>query len=259
MKIGRSNSLLLIALSLIAALILTACEFRIHANLMIDEDESGTLSLEISMDEELAALAGGNFGSQLAIGEDMVPAGWTAEVISDDGYEGILATTGFDSFDQLDERLARLADEAGTTETPLPTEFIGGISPSREDDTFLFRLVIPEEGLIGEGLEQSPIPLDIGMLDEVFDIRFTLTLPGEIVTNNADVVTGQNLMWDISLTDSGRVLEAESQLPGSGRDMIIVWGAVVLALLVVGYLVFKLRRRRRVVAPDPPEGASESS
>ena len=260
MKRGRSNGLL-IALSLIAALMLTACEFRIHANLVIDEDESGTLALKLSMDEELASLVGGDFGSQLAIGEDMVPDGWNAEVISGEGQEGILASTDFDSFDQLDERLVGLADEADTTGTPLPTGFMSGISPTRDDDTFLFRLVIPEdtEGLIGEGLDESPIPLDLGMLDEVFDIRFTLTLPGEIVTSNADVVTGQNLMWDISLTDSGRVLEAESQLRGSRQGMIIVWAAVVLAVVVAGYIVVKVRKGRRAVASDPPEGSSEEN
>ena len=258
-KRSRSNTLL-VALSLIGALVLTACEFRIHANLVIEEDESGTLEVELSMDQELAGLAGGGFGGELAIGEDLVPAGWTAEVISGGEYEGIRASADFESLDQLRQRLDDLAGETGTTGAPLPG-FLSDISPTREDDTFLFHLVIPEEaeGLIGEGLEESPIPLDLGMLDEVFDIRLTLVLPGEIVTTNADVVTGQTLVWNLSLADTGRVLEAESKLPGSGPGMIIVWAAVALALVVVIYIVVKIRGRRRAAARDPSEGRPPAS
>ena len=255
MKIHSSNALL-VALSLIAALVLTACEFRIHADLVIGEDETGTLSVELSMDQELAALAGGGFGGELAIGEDMVPSGWTAEVVSDGEHEGIRASTNFESLDQLRQRLDDLATETAATDTPLPG-FISEISPTREDDTFFFHLVIPDEveGMIAEGLQQSPIPIDIGMLDEVFDIRLSLVLPGDLVANNADIVTGQYLVWNISLADSGRVLEAESQLPGEGSGMIIVWAAVVLALVIAGYIVVKLRGRRRAAAPDPAEGS----
>ena len=241
---------------LIAALVLAACEFRIHADLVIEEDESGTLSVELSMNEELAALAGGNFGGELSIGEDLVPSGWTAEVVSDSGFEGIRASTAFASLDELGRRLGELADGTGADGTPLPA-FLADISPTREGDTFHFRLLIPAEaeGLIGQGLEGSPIPIDLGVLDEVFDIRLSLVLPGDILTTNADVVTGQTLVWDISLTDSGRVLEAESQLPGPDRSRFVVWGAIALALVVVAYMVVKLRRRRPAAAPDPANGS----
>ena len=239
-------------LALIVALLLSACEFRIRADLMIEADESGTLSVEMSMDEELAALAGGDFGGELAIGEEMVPSGWTAEVLSDGGYEGIRASTNFGSLAELQQRLGEFAEGTGTADTPL-LAFLADISPTRDEDTFRFSLLIPEEveGMIGEGLQQSPIPIDLAVLDEVFDIRLSLVLPGDILSNNADLVSGQTLAWEISLTDSGRVLEAESQLPGPDRTMWIAVGAVVLALLVVVYLVLKLRRRRRIPDPDP--------
>ena len=259
MKLVTGN-ILLPALLGIVALLLTACEFRIHATLVIEEDESGTLSLELSADEELVRLAGGPFGGELDIGEDMVPGGWTAEVVAGDGYEGIRGSTDFESFDQLEQRLAGLADAGDAEATSLETGFISAVSLAREDDTFVFRLVIPEdtESLIGEGLEQSPIPLDLGILDQVFDIRFALVLPGEIVTSNADVNTGESLIWNISLTDSGRVLEAESELPGSEERMYIVWGAVALALVVVVYIVFKLRKRRKPAGRDRSLDASDS-
>ena len=234
-------------LALVSVLLLAACEFRIRADLVIAEDESGTLSVELSMDEELAALAG-SFGGELSVGEEIVPAGWTAGSVTDEGYEGVRASTGFGSLDELGRRLGELAEGTGTADTPL-LAFLSDMSPTREEDTFRFRLLIPEEvaAMIGEELQQSPIPIDLAVLDEVFDIRLSLVLPGDVLSSNADVVTGQTHVWDISLTDSGRVLEAESQLPGPDRTRWIVLGAVVAALLVVIYLVAKSRGRR----PDP--------
>lgn len=248
---GRRN--LIPVMSLIAALLLAACEFRIHADLVILEDETGTFSVEMSMDEQLAALAGGDFGGELAIGEDLVPEGWTAEVVSGEGYEGIRARTAFESLDQLRDWLGRLA--GGAEASPLPA-LLSDMSPTREDDTFRFRLVVPTEveGLLGEGLEQSPVPIDLAMLDDVFDIRFALALPGEIVSHNADADTGQALVWNISLGDAGRVLEAESQIPRSGSTMIVLWVLIGLALVVAGYTAVRFLARRRA-QENPPDRA----
>jgi len=238
-------------LVLVSILLLTACEFRIRADLVIAEDESGTLSVELAMDEEIATLAG-SCGGELAIGEEIVPSGWTAELVSDEGYEGIRASTDFGSLDQLEQRLGELAEGTGTADTPL-LAFLADISPTREEDTFRFQLLIPKEveEMIGEGLQASPIPIDLALLDEVFDIRLSLVLPGDLLSSNADVETGQTLVWDISLTDSGRVLEAESKLPGPDRTRLLVLGIVVVALVVVVYFVARLRKRRRTVDPGP--------
>lgn len=259
MKIGWRSTPLPVLL-LVATLVLAACEFRIHADLVIEDDETGTLSVELSMDEELAALAGSGFGGVVAIGEDMVPSGWAAELVSEGGYEGIRSSTGFESLDDLRGRLEDLVDETGTAGTPLPA-FLSDISPTRDGDTFIFRLVIPEavEDLIGAGLEESPIPVDLAMLDSVFDIRLTMVLPGDLLTNNADVVTGETLIWNVSLTDAGRVLEAESELPGPERTRFILWGAVALALVIAAYIVVKLRKRRRAAVPDRAQGPPVSS
>lgn len=241
-------------LALISVLLLAACEFRIHADLVIEEDESGTLSVELSMDEELAALTG-SFGGELTVGEEIVPAGWTAELVTDEGYEGIRALTDFGSLGELELRLGELAEGTGTADTPL-LAFLADISPTREEDTFRLHLLIPEEveAMIGEELQQSPIPIDLAVLDEVFDIRLSLVLPGDLLSSNADVVTGETLVWDISPADSGRVLEAESKLPGPDRTWWIVLGAAVLALLLLVFFVVKLRKDRST--PDPGQAGT---
>lgn len=251
-----ANRVLLVLLAVALALVLGACEFRIHADLVIEEDESGTFSLELSLDEELAALAGGDFENELAIDDEMVPDAWAVEVVSEDGYEGVRATVAFNSLSELVALLDELAADGAAGEGELPV-FLTDILPTRVDDRFMFRLSIPDnmDGFLGEDLAESPIPMDLGMLDSVFDIRLTLVLPGEIVSSNADVVTGETLIWNLSLTDGGRILEAESRLPDDGNPFI-VWGAVALGVIValaLAIMIFKGRRSAASEADEPDE------
>ena len=273
------------ALLTVCALVLTACEFRIHTDLVIEEDGSGVLSLEMSVDDQLAGLAESGMGMDMMdmgeieimgegegpielIDDGWVPDGWTIEVVSDD-YQGIRASTEFDDQDGLEERLRDLAENGADTPIPMTTGaggMLSGMSLGQEGDVLVFELEIPEqsdallEGM--EGMEDDPA-LDLSVLDEVFDIRLTLTLPGEIVAErtNADLITGQTLVWNLSMDDGGRVLEAQSQLPRSGASMIIVWAVAALALAAAVYLVIDRRRRQAAAAPaasespDPAEAA----
>ena len=246
MKIGSGRFRLLL-LSMVGALLLTACELRIFADLVIEADESGTFSVELSVDDALASLAGAEFGGELPLGEDMFPDGWGIAVVSEDGYEGIRATVPFGSLAGLQEVLLGLAATEGQSTDLGLLDFLADGLPTREGDTFRFSLTIPAgvEGLLGEGLAESPIPLDLGMLDQVFDIRISVMLPGEIVSHNADLHTGNLVVWNLSLSDSGRTLEAESRLQASGVHMAIVWVAVAAALIILIVLVVMVRSRRR--------------
>ena len=246
MKIGSGRFRLLL-LSMVGALLLTACELRIFADLVIDEDESGTFAAELSMDDALASLVGAELGRELPDGEDMFPDNWSIAVVSEDGFEGIRATVPFGSLTGLREVLLGLAATEGQFAELGVLDFLAAGLPTREGDTFRFTLTIPAglEGLLGEGLAESPLPVDLGMLDQVFDIRLSVMLPGEIVSHNADLHTGNLLVWNLSLTDSGRTLEAESQLRGPGVHMAIVWVAVAAALIILIVLVVMVRSRRR--------------
>ena len=270
MKEKRRN-IGLAALLAVCALVLAACEFRIHTDLVVEEDGSGVLSLEMSVDDQLAGLAESGMGMDMDMGEgegsvgqliddEWVPDGWTIEVVSGD-YQGIRASTEFDDLDGLEQRLADLAVMDGV-DIPMTTGAGGmltsGMSLAQEGDALVFRLVIPDQSdALFEGMEgmEGDFPVDLSMLDDVFDLRFTLTLPGEIVAErtNADLITGQTLVWNLALDDGGRVLEAQSQLPRSGASMIIVWAIVALALAAAVYLVIDRRRRQAAAAPAAPE------
>lgn len=270
MKEKRRN-IGLAALLTVCALVLAACEFRIHTDLVVEEDGSGVLSLEMSVDDQLAGLAESGMGMDMDMGEgegpvgqliddEWVPDGWTIEVVSGD-YQGIRASTEFDDLDGLEQRLADLAVMDGV-DIPMTTGAGGmltsGMSLAQEGDALVFRLVIPDQSdALFEGMEgmEGDFPVDLSMLNDVFDLRFTLTLPGEIVAErtNADLITGQTLVWNLALDDGGRVLEAQSQLPRSGASMIIVWAIVALALAAAVYLVIDRRRRQAAAAPSAPE------
>ena len=256
------------ALLAACALILTACEFRVHTDLVIEEDESGVLSLELSVDDQLAELAESGMGMDMEeavgeggegigelIGEEWVPDGWTIESVSGD-YQGIRASIEFENFDQLRGRMAGLSGMEGV-DIPMSTGMLSDISLERDGNVFMFRLAIPEqpEDMFDGMTEDSPMPIDPAMLEDIFDIRFTLTLPGEIVADrtNADLTTGQTLVWNLSLDDDGRVLEAQSQLPGSGAGTIIVWAVAALVLAAAGYVWYDRRRRAAAVSSEEPE------
>lgn len=269
------------ALLMVCALVLTACEFRIHTDLVIEEDGSGVLSMEMSVDDQLARMAADGMGldsmgldsmdmdeamdeameEEFPIGqlidEGWVPDGWSIESVTGD-YQGIRASAEFDDLEGLEQALADLALTDGA-DIPMTTGMGGMMSDmslGREGDTLQFRLVLPEQpDNLFEGMEESPMPVDPAMLDEVFDLRFTLTLPGEIVAErtNADLITGQTLVWELSLDDGGRVLEAQSQLPGSGASMAIVLAVVALALAAAVYIVIDRRRRQAAAASAAPE------
>ena len=256
MKIGSGRFRLLL-LSMVGALLLTACELRIFADLVIEEDESGSVAVELSMDDALASLVGAEFDGELPIGEEMIPDGWDVAAVSDDGYEGIRATVPFESLTGLHELLSGLAATGDGLNGLGLLDFLAAGLPTREGDSFRFSLTIPEgvEGLLGEGLAESPLPVDLSMIDQVLDIRVSVMLPGEIVSHNADLHAGSLVVWNLSITDSGRTLEAESRLPQSGVGAAIVRVAVAAALIVVIVLVVMVAsRRRRIRSTEPGAG-----
>ena len=76
-----------------------------------------------------------------------------------------------------------------------------------------------------------------------------VSLPGTIVSNNADSVDGNTMTWNVRFEDEGRTLQAVSDVGGSGSSVPVL-GVVALVVAVVLGLALFLRRRR----PGTPTG-----
>lgn len=235
-------------------LALSACTVRVDIGVGVNEDESGTFSMFVGLDEEFQQLAqsGGedlNFTQAL---ED-VPEGWTAEEVSQDGFDGVKISTDFTSFDDLESKMTQLSQNGGGG---MGTDFLSNFGLTHEGDEFRFNVDVSglSEGL-GEALGaggggdalQGFSPDEI--LQELFEIRFLLTLPGKIVSNNADSVDGNTMIWNVGVADEGTTYEAVSTTGGGGAG--ILWGVLALVLVAaaaIGVIFFRRKQERDAVA-----------
>ena len=238
---------------LLLALGLSACTIRFDVGVDVNEDESGTFSLFMGFDEEFQQLAEQGGGEDLNITEGLedVPEGWSVEELTQDGFEGVKIGVEFDSFEELEQRLGQLND---TTDTGVGTDFLSGFGLTREGNEFRFKVDVSgldEEltGAIGEGggddLFSGIDPTSL--FEDLFEIRFRLTLPGEIGANNADLVEGNTLVWNVGLADEGGTYEAVSTT-GGGSTALLYGGIAIAAVAVVVVGATAIRRRRQEAA-----------
>lgn len=254
-----------IPILMILGLALSACTIRFDVAMTINEDESGTFALFIGFDEEFQQLmeqGGGEGGFELTEGLEDVPEGWNVEEVVEDGFEGMKVSSAFDSLDELDARLAELGD---TADTGVGTEFLGDFNLTHEGDDFRFEVDVSgldEEltGALGEqgGGDDLLSGIDPSTLfEDLFEIRFRLTLPGTIGANNADAVDGNTLTWNVDIADEGGTYEAVSSVGGSSSAFLVGAG-VAAAALVVGAGVVTVRRRRKESAVAAVTGTPSS-
>lgn len=283
MKKVRNRTLLPI-LSAALVLVLASCEVRVHTELMVEEDGSGVLSSETSIDDQLmrmAEMSGQEILPDEMLAEELLPGGgeWSIEPVTGE-YTGIRVSLAFDSLDdlraQLDDMTAAtggafdemlggegMAGSSDLADMAAGAGILSDFSLTRDGDAFVFRSAVPDTGaLMDEAMGDDSLPIDMSMLDDIFDARFTLTLPGEIVSSNADMVTGQTLIWELSLGGGARVMEARSEVPSSGAGMIIALAVALLVLAAIVYIALDRRRRRsaeEAAAPAEEDAAAEET
>jgi len=249
-----------IPLVIALALITSACQIRVDSLITVNGDESGTFGVVVAFDEEFRGLVEEQGGDlDLGPGVDALPAGWTEEAYSEDGFEGSLITASFSDFADLQRLMTELQsvdDGQGS-----PNSLFNNLVLARDGDDFRFeaRLEGIEEGFGDTGGDVSFEGADgAALFASLFDIRYLVSLPGSIGNNNADVVDGNTLIWSIGLTDDGRVLSATSSPGGFG-----IMPIVVVAALLVGIGAFVAMRRRsggeaEVVASEALAAAAEA-
>jgi hypothetical protein len=250
-----------VPLFLLLTLVLSACTIRFDVGLVVNEDESGTFTLFVGLDDELRELMEQGGGEALDITDQLsdVPEGWTVEEVTEDGFEGVRVATDYTSFDDLNAKLGEMSegDESGGLGGDLLSDF--DIAHEGDEYRFVADVSNVDEGLTGalddSGSEDLLGGLDpSSLLGDLFEIRFQLTLPGTINEHNADSVNGNTLTWNLDVTEEAGTLEASSTVGGSSSALLL-GGAAVAAVVVVGVGVTAVRRRKESVAVGVVEDA----
>lgn len=246
----RSPALARLLLLAACALVLSACQLRLAADVHIDADGAGTLELAIGLDEELATElvdAGmdleANLQETLAIAE-----GWevTEQDLDPAGGALVRLRTGFSDPAQL----ALVVEELGAALDP-------------EDGAWLDRLEleVAEDGtmeLSGRagvvppaipGASGTGIQLDADDLrrlleergDELVRADLRVTFPAQITSSDADQVDGRTATWRLPAGEI-RQISARSA-PPVDRTWAIAAGVAAVAAVVAAVTVVLLRRR----------------
>jgi hypothetical protein len=245
---------------LVIVMMVSACKIRFDVGATVNADESGTLSIVVAMDEELRQLSEGD--ADLTLGEEDVPAGWVVEEYVDGVFEGVRVSTTFSSLEELREQVAEIAEGTADSDEALP-EFISQIELTREGDVFTFMADLSglEDGLgsaVGGGGDSFGIDPS-AFLADLFEIRIVITLPGEIVSHNADVVAENTLTWNLSILDDGRVLEAESDAGTGSPGMVIALIVLVIVIAAVGYMVMMKRKEGESTAAASEDASTDNA
>ena len=225
------------------ALLVSACQIRIDVGVVVNEDETGTLTLVVALDEELREFSAQSGSDEFDIGE--IPDGWTAQDYSDGEFEGTQVSTMFTSLEDLRIQIESLAEET-SADGDETLDFLSQITLTKEGSTFTFSADLSglsdNLGTATEGAGADDFGIDsAALLADLFAIRVILTLPGEIVSHNADTVSENTLTWNLSIADEGRVIEARSKV---GGDIGPVIGIVVL-ILVLAVIAYMVSQRRK--------------
>lgn len=235
----------LLLFAVVAALALSACQVRVDQTTSLREDGSGRVGVIVAADEEfrqaISSFGGGGAENPFeATAAELGPEYEWSE-FSEDGFLGIQVTRDFADLAEYETIADDLGDLAGV-EFPFPELTMDG-------DNFSFVAEIPEfdeeafAGIgTGTGFDLSTLPLD-----DLFDIRVAVRLPGELTAHNGEAVaeTGQ-VVWDLGINSGPLTLTAESELSGFPWWIVAV-GAVALAL--IAFVVVRIVRKPRNASP----------
>lgn len=259
-----------IALLALLPLALAGC-FRVDLGITVNDDGSGTMTMLVAFDESLLSLmqglgdttdsAGGTADGDSApvdplamlggIDPSELPPGVTVEPYQEDEFVG--ATFTF-SFAATDDVAAAIEDAFAATDAGSPFGGEGGapleglILRKEDDGGWLFEAAVPSPAAGQDGLDASMAALLLG--DASFSVR--IRLPGEVVETNADERGADGeLIWHIDPAGDDRALMARTRPASGGSNALLVGGAVLATVLIVGGLGYWVRRRASASASAP--------
>lgn len=240
----------------LVALLATACEMRFYMDLTVEDDGSGTMAFDLTADGELRELTGGQMDiAELLNADPSQPC--DVEPLSDGDFQGARMTCPFASLEELmDDMIAPMGEDYDPT-MPQP---MSGFQLERDGDVFLLRMDATDINAsydLTSGFDGGDWDLDDPYADEApmdmssfLDIRFTATLPGEIISHNADFVDGAALTWSFPTAEPW--LMAESRVR-SGMSPIAIWFLIAVGVVVLVMIILRTMPKKPEQDPAPPD------
>jgi hypothetical protein len=235
----RKTLVLLAAVALLTA----ACKIETNFGAVINPDGSGTVIAELGFDDEAAELL--LSGEDPFEGNDLsaLPGAETSEERRGDMTYYIIEAP-FDDVSQLQDALVQ-NDNA----------LLSGFDVTVTEDR-----VTVSGTASGDELSSQAEGFDPAVFEESVSANIHITLPGRILSHNADQVDGNKLTWAVPLFGGDLNIQAESdptQEPagdGGGFPIWVIALIVVVALAAIAWFVLRGRSGTPAApaAPAPP-------
>jgi len=227
MIIGKYKKPGIIVILLAMIFLLSGC-MKMHINIIWNEDNTGLVEMTMGIDSSMLSMMGASEDDiRSELSGSMSEEGFTISDYSDDKYVGIIATM------QIDDVTKGVGDSAGDLSFRFSED--GGVK------TYTVSGRIDNSDMMGDasGMEEMGMSMD----DIDMDIKFTITMPGKIVSHNATEQKGNTLIWDI--TSGSASIQATSEAGGSDFMSILMWilfgvgivmflGAVLIIIMKAG-------------------------
>lgn len=227
---------------------------RTWFDINVEEDGSGTFEVTMAFDEEFQALMEQesdeeidwtdpesweeNEGSGFSPGD--FPEGAEIRPYTEDDFEGFTVTVPFASLEEFDEMVGEMQDGSEDSFPFQITSTDGRFELTTDGEIF----GAAEEELSGEDMDMVPEE----MLTSLFDIQVRASLPGELISHNADEVTEDGtLVWRVDpLAEQEETPQAVSEVSQGSWLIWVLIGAVVVVAAAIAVIAL-----RRMQAPEP--------
>ncbi|MBU1227613.1 MAG: hypothetical protein KJ698_10460 [Actinobacteria bacterium] len=231
------------------ALLTTACKIEVNAEFTINADKSGSVTLEIGLDDELLAMAEASGQSA----DDMLADFDIGDV---PGAEVSTERRGDMTFN-----IIKVPIDDITAAENLGGEMAAGLTESFEvtftDDLVTVRGTVPLDDALGDmgGGDLEGISPD--MMAQFFAINIRITMPGKILEHNATSQSGNTLTWAVDLTSGTLEISAESNPNASaGSSSVLLYVIIGAAVILAALLLWLFLRKRGGAAPEASFGVT---
>jgi len=217
----------LIVLASLLALVATACKLETNFGAVINADGSGTIIGEIGLDDEAAELF---FQGEDPFEDNELAAVPGARTRQERRGDLTFYIVEIDVDDITDAEQQMIDNESS---------LLSNLDITVSDNLVTVRGSASAEDSLGGDAEG----FDAGVLEDAISANVYFTMPGSILSHNADRQDGNTLFWEIPVLGGTLEIQAESDptgTPASGgsSDGFPVWAYGIIAAVLLGALYY---------------------